>query len=72
MLFKKKKVELTEEQQEEIHIKDFLTVYFRQQLNSIPTTILLVTVTVVYGRSRNIRPLRKNLPCSHNLPTETM
>ena len=50
MRFKKKKAELTEEQKEEIRIKDFFD-------RILPSTI---------------RPLRKNLPCSLNLQTETM
>lgn len=72
MRFKKKKAELTEEQKEEIRIKDFFDRILPSTIRFYTDHYIIVTVTVVYGQSRHIRPLRKNLPCSLNLQTETM
>ena len=72
MLFKKKHVELTEEQKEEIRIKDFFD-------RILPSTIKFYTDHYIIGDSyrcvwaiKEYPPLLKNSHCFHSLPTETM
>lgn len=50
MLFKKKHVELTEEQKEEIRIKDFFDRVLPSTIKFYTDTTSSVTVTAVYGQ----------------------
>ena len=71
-MFKKKNKELTEEEKEVIRTKSFFDMILPSTIKFSTDIMYAVTVTDVYGQSRNIRLLRKNLLCFLLLRTETI